>query len=202
MGSDPLPQTLPAPRCLRDPLGSWPAPTACTLQEHSQQFLSDFLSPCKALGLCLLELSLGANSVSESALFLGSLELVPTQRLRIMWLLHACIREQSCHPSSLGFPLSLDAAHNKCHWQQSMTSAALSRGSGSNTALQLGRPQSVKNTAVPKPKTSVEAVEYASLIPLSGSGMRTWVRPDQKTCLGTLRVISRVLKQFFAPGFV
>lgn len=33
-----------------------------------------------------------------------------------------------------------------------MTSPALSRGSSSNIALLLGRPQNVKNTAIPKPK--------------------------------------------------
>lgn len=81
-----------------------------------------------------------------------------------------------------------------------MTSLALSRSSGSNTALLLGGPQNVKNTAVPKRKHSVGAVEDVALIPLAGTGMRTVLRSDHKSSLGALRVISRVIKQFFLQG--
>lgn len=80
-------------------------------------------------------------------------------------------------------PLSVDAAHNKCGWQQSMTSAALSRGSGSNTALQLGRPQSVKNTAVPKPKPSVELWSMLLWYPWQAQGWEQWLGQTKRSVL-------------------
>lgn len=82
-----------------------------------------------------------------------------------------------------------------------MTSPALSRGSGSNIALLLGRPQNVKNTAIPKPK---QQGLWRMLLCYfwQATGVRTVVRPDQKSSLEALGVISRVLKKFFPLDFV
>lgn len=76
-------------------------------------------------------------------------------------------------------PLSVDAAHNKCSWGQSMTSPALSRGSGSNTALLLGRPQNVKNTAVPKQRLWRMLPWY----PLQAQGWEQWIGQTTRALL-------------------
>lgn len=131
---------------------------------------------------------------------LGCLELVQTQAKGNVTA--SCL-DQGTEPSLFlsGSSPSVDATHNKCIWGQSMTSPALSRGSGSNIALLLGRPQNVKNTAIPKPK---QQGLWRMLLWYfwQATGVRTVVRPDQKSSLEALGVISRVLKKFFPLDFV
>lgn len=128
--------------------------TACSHCLHTSRVFTRvfkwLLVPLQSPGPLLAGSQFGSKYCLWKCPVLGCLELEPTQTKGNVT---ALFLDQGTELSPfLGGspPLSVDAAHNKCSWGQSMTSAP-SRGSGSNTALLLGGPQNVKNTAVPKP---------------------------------------------------
>lgn len=156
----------PFPACSPLPEGAtWV--TACSHCLHTSGVFAIvfkwLLVPLQSIGPLLAGAQFGSKYCLWKCPVLGCLELVPTQAKGNVT---ALFLDQGRELSSFlngSTPLSVDAAHNKCSWGQSMTSA-LFRGSGSNSALLLGGPQNVKNRAIPKPKPSAGAVEDAALI--------------------------------------